>query len=80
INANGANSMGKGIWVVQGTGTVIENVEMFGARVPDRNGAALRLDGRDLTLRGSYLHDNENGILTNNDGVSNIVIENTEFA
>ncbi|WP_194711056.1 hypothetical protein [Noviherbaspirillum soli] len=80
INANGANSMGKGIWVVQGTGTVIENVEMFGARVADRNGAALRLDGRDLTLRGSYLHDNENGILTNNDGVSNIIIENTEFA
>ena len=80
INANGANSMGKGIWVVQGTGTVIENVEMYGAAVADRNGAALRLDGRDLTLRGSYLHDNENGILTNNDGVSNIVIENTEFA
>ena len=80
INANGANAMGKGIWVVQGTGTVIENVEMYGAKVADRNGAALRLDGRDLTLRGSYLHDNENGILTNNDGVSNIVIENTEFA
>jgi hypothetical protein len=80
INANGANSMGKGIWVVQGTGTVIENVEMYGATVADRNGAALRLDGRDLTVRGSYLHDNENGILTNNDGVSNIVIENTEFA
>jgi hypothetical protein len=80
INANGANSMGKGTWVVSGTGTVIENVEMFGARVPDRNGAAIRLDGRDLTMRGSYLHDNENGILTNNDGVSNIVIENTEFS
>jgi hypothetical protein len=79
INANGANAMGKGTWVVIGTGTVIENVEMFGARVADRNGAAIRLDGRDLTLRGSYLHDNENGILTNNDGVSNIVIENSEF-
>lgn len=80
INANGANSMGKGTWVVIGTGTVIENVEMFGAKVPDQNGAAIRLDGRDLTVRGSYLHDNENGILTNNDGVSNIVIENTEFS
>ena len=80
INANGANSMGKGTWVVIGAGTVIENVEMYGAKVADQNGAAIRLDGRDLTLRGSYLHDNENGILTNNDGVSNIVIENTEFA
>jgi hypothetical protein len=79
INANGANAMGKGTWVAIGAGTVIENVEMYGARVADRNGAAIRVDGRDLTLRGSYLHDNENGILTSNDGVSNIVIENSEF-
>jgi hypothetical protein len=79
INAAGRNANGKGIWVVGGTGTTIENVEMYGAKVPDQNGAALRLDGIHLTLRNSYLHDNENGILTNNDGVSNIVIEGTEF-
>lgn len=80
IDAAGKNAMGKGVWVVQGNNTTIENVEIFGARVADRNGAALRLDGKHLTLRGSYLHDNENGILTNNDGVSDIVIEHTEFA
>lgn len=80
IDAGGQNSMGKGIWVLKGNGTVIENVEMFGAKVIDQNGAAIRLDGRDLTLRGSYLHNNENGILTNNDGVSNLVIENSEFS
>ena len=79
IDAGGRNSMGKGIWVLSGNNTTIENVEMFGARVNDRNGAALRLDGQHLTLRGSYLHHNENGILTNNDGVSNVTIENTEF-
>ena len=80
INANGANAMGKGTWVVKGANTVIENVEMFGATVPDQNGAAIRLDGNHLTLRGSYLHHNENGILTGNDGVSNVVVENSEFA
>lgn len=80
IDAAGKNAMGKGVWVVQGNNTTIENVEIFGAKVADRNGAALRLDGKHLTLRGSYLHDNENGILTNNDGVSDIVIETTEFA
>lgn len=79
IDANGMSALGKGIWVVAGTGTVIENVEMFGAKVPDKNGAAIRLDGKHLTLRNSYLHDNENGILTSNDGVSNILIENSEF-
>ncbi|MFC7517554.1 hypothetical protein ACFQUU_21310 [Herbaspirillum sp. GCM10030257] len=80
IDANGKNAMGKGSWVVSGSNTTIENIEMYGARVPDKNGAAIRLDGKHLTLRGSYLHDNENGILTNNDGVSNVVIEYTEFA
>ncbi|MBV0882182.1 hypothetical protein KTQ42_23180 [Noviherbaspirillum sp. L7-7A] len=80
IDGGGRNAMGKGIWVLSGNNTSIENVEMFGARVNDRNGAALRLDGQHLTLRGSYLHHNENGILTNNDGVSNVTIETTEFA
>jgi hypothetical protein len=80
IDAGGKNSQGKGIWVIGGTGTVIENVEMFGATVSDKNGAAIRLDGRDLTVRGVYLHDNENGILTHNDQVSNIIVENSEFA
>ncbi len=79
IDAAGQNAGGKGTWVVQGSGTVIENVEMFGAKVPDLNGAAIRLDGVHLTVRKSYIHDNEMGILTNNDGISNIVIENTEF-
>lgn len=79
INANGQSAAGKGTWVVSGTNTVIENVEMFGARVADRNGAAIRLDGRGLTLRRIFLHDNENGLLTSNDGVSDIVIEYSEF-
>lgn len=80
IDAAGRNAAGKGIWVVQGKSNVIENVEMFGAKVPDLNGAAIRLDGVGLTVRRSYLHDNENGILTNNDGISDILIENTEFS
>ncbi|MEH3085258.1 MAG: hypothetical protein PGN26_01665 [Xylophilus ampelinus] len=79
IDAAGKNANGKGIWVVGGTRTTIDNVEMYGAKVPDQNGAALRLDGKHLTLRNSHLHHNENGILTNNDGVSDIVVEDTEF-
>jgi hypothetical protein len=80
IDAGGLNSMGKGTWVVEGNNTTVQNVEMYGAKVADNNGAAIRLDGQHLTVTGSYIHDNQNGILTNNDGVSNIVIENTEFA
>ena len=79
ISAGGKYAWGKGIWVPFGNNTTIENVEMSGAAVPDQNGAAIRLDGNHLTVRNSYFHHNENGILTNNDGVSNVVIENSEF-
>ncbi|MFL6715872.1 MAG: hypothetical protein ACJ8G3_05845 [Burkholderiaceae bacterium] len=80
INAAGQNAVGKGTWVLYGNDTTIDNVELFGAAVPDQNGAAIRLDARGLTLKNSYLHHNENGILTNNDAASDVVIENTEFA
>ena len=79
IIANGSYAQGKGTWVPYGKNTIIDNIEMSGAAVPDQNGAAIRLDGQHLTLRNSYLHHNENGILTNNDGISNVVVENSEF-
>lgn len=79
IDAAGRNAQGKGTWVIQGNNITVDNVEMAGAAVPDRNGAALRIEGTNFTLRSSYLHDNENGILTGANDNSSIVIENTEF-
>ena len=51
IDAAGANSEGKAIWVIAGNDTTIENVELSGARVPDDNGAGIRQEGAGLTLR-----------------------------
>jgi hypothetical protein len=79
IDAAGRNAMGKGIWVVAGNNVTIENVEMLGAKVADRNGAALRLEGTKFTLRQAFLHDNENGILSNPNTASDILIEYSEF-
>jgi hypothetical protein len=79
IDAAGRNAMGKGTWVVVGNSVIIDNVEMLGAKVPDQNGAALRLEGTNFTLRRSFLHDNENGILSGANTASNIVIEFSEF-
>lgn len=79
IDAGGRNAMGKATWVVVGNNVTIENVEMYGAKVPDRNGAALRLEGTGFTLRKSFLHDNENGILTGANLNSDILIETSEF-
>lgn len=79
IDANGAYAAGKGTWVFGGTNNTVDNIEFSGARVPDQNGAGIRLDGQNLTVTNSYFHDNENGILTNNSG-GNVVITGTEFA
>lgn len=80
ILANGAHAEGKGLWVVKGNNTTIENIEFSGAKVAHRNGAAIRLEGAGLTVRGCYFHDNENGLLTGVNPASDVVIENSEFA
>jgi hypothetical protein len=79
IDAAGKNAMGKGTWVVIGSNVTVDNVEMLGAKVADKNGAALRIDGTSFTLRNAFLHDNENGILTGANTASNILVEYTEF-
>jgi hypothetical protein len=79
IDAAGKSAGGKAIWVVSGSNISIDNVEMYGATVADKNGAALRLEGTNFTLRNSFLHDNENGILSGEKTASTIIIENNEF-
>lgn len=79
IAAGGKSAGGKAIWVVGGSDITIDNVEMYGAAVADKNGAALRLEGTNFTLRNSFLHDNENGILSGVNTASTVTIENNEF-
>jgi Right handed beta helix region/Abnormal spindle-like microcephaly-assoc'd, ASPM-SPD-2-Hydin len=78
INAAGQNSQGKGIWVISGNNTLVENIEFTGATVPDDNGAGIRAEGINLTIRNCYFHDNQEGILTDG-GNSIITIEFSEF-
>lgn len=78
IDAAGKSVEGKGIWVIRGNSTTVENIEFSGARVADRNGAGIRQEGRDLTVRNCYFHDNQAGILTGASG--HIVVEYSEFA
>jgi Right handed beta helix region len=80
INAKGISVLGKGTWLVRGADTTIENIEFSGAKVPDRNGAGIRLEAKNLVVRNCYFHHNENGILTGVNEDSDIVIEHSEFA
>src|SRR3954469_6792469 len=63
IDANGTSSQGKAIWVISGDDTTVENIEMTGANVVDANGAGIRQEGKNLTVRGCWFHDNQDGIL-----------------
>jgi len=80
IDAAGANSEGKAIWVIAGNDTTIENVELSGARVPDDNGAGIRLEGAGLTLEHCRFDHNQEGILAGDNPVSDIVIDSSVFA
>lgn len=78
MKANGQYISGKGIWVLGGDNITVENIEFSEASVPDLNGAGIRLDGVGLHVNNCYFHDNENGILTSNNG-GDITIEHSEF-
>lgn len=78
IDAAGSSAQGKAIWVISGNNTTIENIEFTGATVPDMNGAGIRQEGNNVTIRNCYFHDNQDGILSDG-GNSTILIEFSEF-
>lgn len=79
LEAADASAQGKAIWVIKGNDVVVENIEFSGASVPDQNGAGIRAEGMNLTVRNCYFHDNQDGILESNVAGSHILIEFSEF-
>jgi hypothetical protein len=80
IDAAGANSQGKAIWVIAGDHTTIENVELSGTRVPDDNGAGIRQEGAGLTVEHCVFDHNQEGILAGDNPASDVVIDSSVFA
>lgn len=80
IKAASKDWEGKGIWVIAGNDTTVENIEFAGAIAPDGNGAGIRQEGTNLIVRNCYFHDNQVGILAGNDPKSTILVEFSEFA
>lgn len=78
--ADGRHAEGKAIWVLRNGDFQIENLHFEGARVPDRNGAGIRFERGRLRLRGCSFRDNQNGVLTGNDGDAELDIADCEFA
>lgn len=79
MESNGLAWGGKAIWVIQGNNTTVEWIEFSECQVPDHNGAGIRLEGLNLTVRHCWFHHNENGILCGEYHPSTVRIEHTEF-
>lgn len=77
--ASGAHVEGKGTWVLRGGGVSVEGFDFVGARVPDRNGAGIRLEKGSLAVTDCTFTDNENGILTANNAEIVLEITRSEF-
>lgn len=67
----------KAIWVIRGKNVTVENIEFSGARVPDKNGAGIRAEGENLTVRNCKFHDCQTGLLG---GKGAMLIEHCEFS
>lgn len=69
---------GKAALVILGNDTVIDGLECSGIKVPDYNGACIRLRGRNLTLRNVYFHDSQQGLLSGGE-VGEVIVEDSRF-
>ncbi len=64
--ADGTSAEDKAIWVVRGGKVTIRNIEFRGTRVADGNGAGIRFEKGELSVRDCAFFDNEMGLLTAN--------------
>src|ERR1700733_2940314 len=80
--ANIAND--KGIFDIDAPNATIENFELSGAKSDpgSANGAGIRHQGTNLTVRNCYFHYDDDGILgaPATDGTGEVLIESSEFA
>ncbi|MBI4956460.1 MAG: hypothetical protein HY908_30865 [Myxococcales bacterium] len=90
IDATGAAlTQQKGIFVIYAPSATIESFELSGAAISaanGNNGAAIRHQGLNLTVRDCFLHDNPNGILGGPldngqpaDGQGEVLVERSEL-
>jgi L-serine deaminase len=79
LDAGGTSIDGKAIWVISGSNTTVEFIEFRNCAVPSLNGAGIRQEGDNLTVRYCYFHDNEDGILGGGSTSSNVLVEYSEF-
>ena len=76
---DGVACEGKAALVLRGRSARIEGLVFAHIRVPDRNGAGIRLERGNLTISQAWFRDSEQGILSADDPSGTIAIDKSTF-
>ena len=76
---DGVSCEGKAALVLRGRGAEVAGIIFENMRVPDFNGAGIRLETGNLTVAQSWFRDSQQGILTASDTSSRLVIDRSTF-
>jgi hypothetical protein len=71
---------GKAALVLRGRSATVEGLVFQAIAVPDGNGAGIRLERGDLTVRASLFRASQQGILTANDPAGAILVDRSTFS
>lgn len=76
---DGVTCEGKAALVLRGRGAEVAGLVFENMRVPDFNGAGIRLEAGDLTVAESWFRDSQQGILTAQDPGATLVVDRSTF-
>jgi hypothetical protein len=79
LRADGKAAEAKAIWVIKGNDCIVSGIDFRECRVPDRNGAGIRVEGTNITVSRCAFRKNQDGILAGNNLNSTILVEYSEF-
>jgi hypothetical protein len=77
---DGVTCEGKAALVLRGAGARVDGVVFQNMRVPDGNGAGIRLESSDLMVANSLFRNGEEGILTADDPAATLTIDRSTFS
>ncbi|WP_077146826.1 right-handed parallel beta-helix repeat-containing protein [Sphingopyxis sp. KK2] len=77
---DGVTCEGKAALVLRGAGARVDGIVFQNMRVPDGNGAGIRLETSDLEVLNSMFRNSEEGILTADDPEGTLTIDRSTFS
>lgn len=77
---DGVTCEGKAVLVLRGAGARVDGLVFQNLRVPDGNGAGIRLERSDLAITNTLFRNSEEGILTHDDPTATLSIDRSTFS